>query len=87
MADLSAGGLFPHRVAVNNWHGPSAAQPSPGSAGMRHYELLLRDEGEMEQARRAGIAGEPRRLSGADGESLQLNDPAGNLIAVSELRQ
>ncbi len=84
MADLSAGGLFPHRVAVNNWHGPAAVQPSEGTAGMRHYELLLRDEGELsrlaERARQADAS-----PSHAEGESVQLRDPAGNVVTVSEL--
>ena len=30
MADLSAGGRFPHRIAVNDWNGPNALQPEHG---------------------------------------------------------
>ena len=43
MADLSAGGRFPHRLALNVWHGPGVKQPPPGVAGLRHFELLVPD--------------------------------------------
>lgn len=38
-ADLSLGGSFPHRIAVNVWQGVGAPQTPPGTAGMRHFEL------------------------------------------------
>jgi catechol 2,3-dioxygenase len=85
MADLSAGGLFPHRLAINNWHGPGAVQAAPGTAGMRHYELILRDQGELEEL--AGRASEldPGAVLRED-RSVSLTDPAGNEIVVSESR-
>jgi catechol 2,3-dioxygenase len=43
MADLHAGGSFPHRLAVNTWQGVGAPQPPPGTAGLRHAVLALRD--------------------------------------------
>jgi catechol 2,3-dioxygenase len=43
MADLGAGGPFPHRLALNDWHGPGARQPAPGTAGMRRFELVVND--------------------------------------------
>ncbi len=86
MADLSAGGAFPHRLAVNNWHGPTAIQPAPGTAGMGHYELLLREQG--------GLAALTERAREAGGEALQtseqavaLSDPAGNRIVLGEVKQ
>ena len=86
MADLSAGGPFPHRVAVNNWHGPRALQPASGTAGMRHYELLLREEGEVS---RLAARAQQAKISASDaqGETVQLSDPAGNRIAVSQLKR
>ena len=42
MADLGAGGRFPHRIAMNTWQGPSARQAPSGTAGMRRYELIVR---------------------------------------------
>ncbi|MBN8867887.1 MAG: VOC family protein [Solirubrobacterales bacterium] len=38
-ADLSLGGSFPHRIAVNVWQGIGAPQAPEGTAGMRHFEL------------------------------------------------
>jgi len=38
-ADLSLGGGFPHRIAVNVWQGVGAPQAPAGTAGMRHFEL------------------------------------------------
>jgi len=40
-ADLSLGGTFPHRIAVNVWQGVGAPQAPEGTAGMRHF--VLRD--------------------------------------------
>jgi catechol 2,3-dioxygenase len=85
MADLSAGGRFPHRMAVNNWHGPSAVQPPPGTAGMLFYELTLRDAGGLgglvQRAEGAGIA------AGQAGDGgVWLTDPAGNRLTVGERR-
>ena len=34
-----AGGRFPHRLAINDWHGSSARQPAAGTARMRSFEL------------------------------------------------
>ena len=86
MADLSAGGLFPHRIALNDWHGPGAVQPEPGTAGMRRYELLLRDGGELEKlAERAGaVEAADLRI---DGRSVSLRDPAGNALVVTDARR
>jgi catechol 2,3-dioxygenase len=39
MADLRAGGEFPHRLAVNVWQGEGAPPPPAGTAGLRHFEL------------------------------------------------
>lgn len=38
-ADLSLGGSFPHRIAVNTWQGAGAPQAPAGTAGMLHFEL------------------------------------------------
>ena len=78
MADLSAGGRFPHRLALNSWHGPSARQPAPGTAGMRRYELVLHGAGALAQ-----LSERARALPGHDG-ALALRDPAGNALTVIE---
>lgn len=40
MADLSAGGAFPHRLALNTWSGTEAHQPPEGSAQMLGFTLV-----------------------------------------------
>jgi catechol 2,3-dioxygenase len=77
MADLGAGGAFPHRIALNDWNGPAARQPDPGAAGMRFFELLVPDRDALARlAERAGVAAD------ADGV-LALTDSAGNPIRVA----
>ena len=81
MADLSAGGRFPHRIALNDWHGPDARQAPSGTAGMRRYELILEDAGHLDaladRATSAGIS-----LSREAEGAVWLGDPAGNRIVV-----
>jgi len=81
MADLSAGGRFPHRIAMNNWRGPQARQPRRGTAGMRHFELVVQEPGAGEAlvARLAAAGAAAER--DADGGIL-LTDPAGNRLTV-----
>src|SRR5271166_4945484 len=83
MADLSAGGRFPHRIAINDWQGAGARQAPPGTAGMRRYELLVPDREQLEElAGRAAAAG--IALSHDEEGSSSLVDPAGNEITVVE---
>ena len=58
-ADLSLGGSFPHRIAVNIWQGVGAPQAPKGTAGMKHFELLD-----------PNADGEPRALSDPAGNRL-----------------
>ena len=80
MADLSAGGRFPHRIALNNWNGPTATPPPAGTAGLRHIELLVEDPAALtatqERLTRAGHAVTP-----VDG-AIETDDPAGNALRI-----
>lgn len=83
MADLSAGGDFPHRIALNDWHGSTARQAPAGTAGMRSYELIVRDGGQLDAiAGRAAAAG--LALPPAETGALAIDDPAGNRVTVFE---
>jgi catechol 2,3-dioxygenase len=83
MADLSAGGRFPHRIAINNWQGADAQQAPPGTAGMRHYELILQRPGELDALiGRAAAAAAPVSRHG-DGSASAV-DPAGNRFIVTQ---
>ena len=83
MADLGAGGDFPHRIALNDWQGAGARQAPPGTAGMRRFDLILRDGGLEQLAARAAAAGVP--LVPAEGATASLEDPAGNSLSVVEV--
>lgn len=80
MADLGAGGRFPHRLALNVWQGPGATQPPSGTAGLRRFELVVPDEevltGIRERLEEAGASYD------LDGGSVVTHDPAGNTVSV-----
>jgi catechol 2,3-dioxygenase len=80
MADLSAGGRFPHRIAINGWHGPQARQAAPGTAGMRQFELAV--AGAPELAALTGRVVAAGVAHTADPHGLRFTDPAGNLVIV-----
>lgn len=72
MADMHAGGSFPHRLAVNVWQGAGAPQPPPGTAGLRHLVLELRSASALAAAAGRVGAGE------STGDGVIVHDPAGN---------
>lgn len=76
MSDLSAGGRFPHRLAMNTWFGPGAVQPPAGTAGMRHFELVV-GEGDL-----AGIRARAPRAGDLGDGRVALTDPAGNTVHI-----
>jgi catechol 2,3-dioxygenase len=80
-SDLGAGGRFPHRLALNTWQGAGAPQPSPGSAGLRRFELVFPDADALADTlwrlEAAGHASEP-----VEGGVL-VRDPAGNRILLA----
>jgi catechol 2,3-dioxygenase len=81
-ADLSAGGSFPHRLALNVWAGVGAPQPPSGSAGLRGFDIILPGEEALRDVLdRLSEVGHPIEL--ADG-GLLLRDPAGNELRLSE---
>ncbi len=85
MADLSAGGAFPHRLAINDWHGPRARQAPPGTAGLRRFELNLRTTGGLDAL--IDRAAADSLTCSADDGSVALRDPAGNEIILREETQ
>jgi catechol 2,3-dioxygenase len=80
-ADLSAGGGFPHRLALNVWAGAGAAQSPSGSAGLRRFTIVLPSEAALDEVlgrlREAGHEPEPIE----DGELV--HDPAGNAFCLT----
>ncbi len=81
MADLSAGGRFPHRLALNTWHGPHAAQPPAGTAGMRRATLVVPGPAQLEAiADRLDAQGLAYEMAAGD---LRTADPAGNVLRLT----
>jgi catechol 2,3-dioxygenase len=80
MADLGTGGPFPHRLALNVWQGKGAPQPPAGTAGLRHFTLVARDEAGLEAIRaRLDAAGAATEIVD---DALFVHDPAGNRIQL-----
>jgi len=82
MADMRAGGSFPHRLALNIWQGQGAPQRPAGTAGLRRFELQLDSDGALESAasRLAEVRGAaPVELT----DGLLTHDPAGNALVLS----
>lgn len=79
-AFLSAGG-YHHHVGVNTWASAGASAPPPGSAGLRHFEVVLPDDDELATVRArlgdAGVESEPDR----HGRQL-VRDPSGNALSL-----
>jgi catechol 2,3-dioxygenase len=62
---VSAGG-YHHHVGLNTWAGEGAPAPPPGSLGLRWFEVLVPDRGELERIE--------RRLSDAGVEAKRHDD-------------
>jgi catechol 2,3-dioxygenase len=81
MFDMSAGGTFPHRLACNTWESAGQPQRPAEAAGMRHFTLLLRAEGDLAAAiaRVAAAGGQVERRGG---ETIVV-DPAGARLLLT----
>jgi len=77
MADLHAGGAFPHRLAINTWQGLGAPRPPAGMAGLRHFTIRF-DAPARLQAVGERVAGVGRRDDG-----LRVRDPSGNAMLLT----
>ena len=78
-ADLSAGGRFPHRMAVNTWQRPGTPAPE-GTAGLRHFATQWSSQNAMEGAMaRLDAAG---RIVGTHADAVMAVDPSGNRFTL-----
>ncbi len=79
MADFSAGGAFPHRMAVNVWQGLGAPPAPADAAGLVHHELhMAADDVDALAARLDAVHHPFTRRDGA----IATLDPAGNPLVV-----
>ncbi len=82
MAELHAGGSFPHRLALNIWQGVGAPPAPANAAGMRHAVLNSADfAGATERARSLGA-----EVQEGDGGAL-IRDPSGNWVELTSPRE
>jgi catechol 2,3-dioxygenase len=76
---VAAGG-YHHHVGFNTWRGPGVPPAPEGVVGLRHFTVVLRDEGELEalraRAARAGVPVEETR------EGPAVRDPSGNALLL-----
>jgi catechol 2,3-dioxygenase len=78
-AFLAAGG-YHHHLGANTWESSGAGPPPPGTAGLRHAEIVLPDDSERGRV--------IERLEGAgarveDGpDAPMVRDPSGNALAL-----
>jgi len=75
---VSAGG-YHHHVGLNTWAGQGAASPPPGARGLVRFEVVLPDDGAVDEAaQRLGRVGSVDRVDGG----VSATDPSGNTVLV-----
>ena len=76
---LSAGG-YHHHIGLNTWNSASAPTPGAGSRGLREFEVVLPDAGELARVSAridaAGLRSQP------EGDGLVVADPSGNRVLL-----
>ncbi len=77
---LSAGG-YHHHIGANVWESAGASPPPPGEPALRHFTIVLPDQGERER-----VADRLSRLGHAPQETeagLVARDPSGNQLVLA----
>lgn len=76
---VSAGG-YHHHIGLNTWHSRDAAAPSPGTIGLRSFEVQFPDEASLrkvlDRVQAAGV-----HAQRVDGGTL-VRDPSGNGVLL-----
>jgi catechol 2,3-dioxygenase len=49
-ADLGVGGAYKHRIAMNSWHGTNKPLAPSESAGMRYFQINIKDKVKFDKA-------------------------------------
>lgn len=49
-ADLGAGGVYQHRVAMNSWHGNNRPLAPINNAGLKHYHIIFNSKKQLQSA-------------------------------------
>lgn len=75
-ADVSAGGMYKHRVAMNSWHGVNKPVAPEGNAGLRHFHILFESDLKLNEA-----LSKVTHYKKQDG-GYWLTDPSGNNLCL-----
>lgn len=76
-ADVGAGGVYRHRVAMNSWHGSNRPVADKESAGLKHFQLIYESKEKLTKTI-AALSGYEETNGG-----YWVHDPTGNLIFLS----
>lgn len=76
-ADVGAGGVYKHRVAMNSWHGTNKPLAPEGSAGLRHYNIIFESESKLTESLNK-VANYKKMYDG-----YWLTDPSGNKLCLN----
>lgn len=76
-ADLSAGGAYQHRIAMNAWHGLNKPLAPAANAGLRHFQIVYDSK-----ERLGAILAQVEQYQEKSGE-YWVQDPTGNSILLS----
>jgi catechol 2,3-dioxygenase len=77
---FAAAGGYHHHLGLNTWAGEGAPSPPAGARGLRSYELLLPDAGEVgsvaDRLENAGVA------VSEESDGVNVADPSGNRLVL-----
>lgn len=76
-ADVGAGGVYKHRIAMNNWHGINKPTAPEGNAGLRHYNIVFASNSRLKEVLN-NVANYEKKDGG-----YWLTDPSGNTLCLS----
>lgn len=76
-ADLGAGGLYKHRVAMNSWHGANKPLAPKNHAGLKHFHLIYQSKEKLT----AALKTIPEHAENDSGYWME--DPTGNKIFLT----
>ncbi|MBN8595540.1 MAG: VOC family protein [Anaerolineae bacterium] len=76
-ADLGAGGIYQHRIAMNSWHGKDRPLAPTENAGLEHYQIIFNSREQLQQTVTALTNIEE------NGDGYWTSDPTGNKLLLT----
>lgn len=77
LADLSAGGQFKHRIAMNTWQGLGVPQAPQGTAGMEYFIINFDSKVRLQKA--VASLTNPQKID----SGYLTHDPSGNALVLT----